>query len=100
MDIFDPKEPWHPLPDNTEMKCNKGLTGWVSDGGCGKMAAYELIVARPGWFAMRSCIEHHREHLRDQEKIGKVEWIEKPLPGGGIQLIRHDPYADHGSGER
>jgi hypothetical protein len=93
VEFIDPKVPWRELPKDTEETCNceVGTLMWISGGGCGKKAAYELVLDT---MTMRNCLDHHREFLRSQEKTGKVQWIEKRLPGGVIQLVRHDPYVD------
>jgi hypothetical protein len=94
VEFIDPKVPWQNLPGDTKETCNceVGTVMWTSGGGCGKKAAYEIVLSKT--LTARNCLDHHREHLLAQEKTGQVHWIEKHLPGGAIQLIRHDPYAD------
>lgn len=85
---------WAKLPEDTDERCNVDKNGcWIDPGGCGARAAYRL---EPGLrrFTPKNCLEHHRKFLADQERTGKIEWIERPLPGGGVQFIRRDRYAE------
>ena len=91
---------WEQLAQNTTETCNVYGLGWRDGGGCGKTAAYQLplteentIIAsgcNPHLIVLRHCLEHHRAFLKEQEKLGKVEWVEEHLPDGTIRFTRKD----------
>lgn len=69
--------------------CNRATVGWMSTGGCGRPAAYEISLPN---FTLFDCLEHHRELLARQEQVGKIKWKKEELPDGSIRLIPYDPY--------